>query len=258
MDESCSKNEKYKRIPIAVCIRYPFGKEDLRKIYKAMKNKISKNIREFLLAGILFLAFVIFTVIVMSVDVQKIGPEDSEVGLATVNRWFSESIGFNMIWYEITNLLGTVAIMVAAGFALLGLIQFIKRKSLFKVDRQILILGALYVTVVLFYIIFEYAIVNYRPVILDETLEASYPSSHTMMIICIMATAMIEFKRLFADKKALLVSSELIAFLILIVTVVGRLISGVHWFTDIIGGVLLSSALVALYIAVVKTTNREL
>lgn len=216
-----------------------------------------KNKKNFLLTGALFLLFSIFTVIVTTVDVKPIGPEQSYVGLASLNQFVFELFGVNLLWYTITDWLGVVAILFAFGFAALGLIQLIKRKSLLKVDLSILILGAFYVLVIAFYLIFENVIINYRPIILHTSLEASYPSSHTMIVIYIMATAMLQFHRLLAKHRTWLVVLDCISVLLIAVTIGGRLISGVHWFTDIVAGIILSSALVMLYYSVITHTEQR-
>lgn len=211
-----------------------------------------KSKKSFVVAIVLFLLFAGFTAIVSFVDVQPVGPEQSKIGLATLNQFVFERLGVHLIWYDITDWLGVVAILFAIWFSLLGLAQLIKRKSLLNVDYQILFLGAFYVIVIAVYIFFEYAIINYRPIILHTNLEASYPSSHTMIVICIMATAMMEFQRLFANQKTLRVILDSVSALIIAVTVVGRMISGVHWFTDIVAGILLSAALVMFYYSAVR------
>ncbi|MBE7725017.1 MAG: phosphatase PAP2 family protein [Enterocloster citroniae] len=216
-----------------------------------------KNKKNFLLTGALFLLFSIFTVIGTTVDVKPIGPEQSYVGLASLNQFVFELFGVNLLWYTITDWLGVVAILFAFGFAALGLIQLVKRKSLLKVDFSILILGVFYVLVIAFYLLFENVIINYRPIILHTSLEASYPSSHTMIVICIMATAMLQFHRLLAKHRTWLVVLDCISVLLIVVTIGGRLISGVHWFTDIVAGIILSSALVMLYYSVITHTEQR-
>ena len=152
----------------------------------------------------------------------------------------------NILPYNITDWLGLVAMIVALGFAVLGLVQLIKRKSLSRVDNSILVLGGFYLLVVAAYLFFEYNIVNYRPVLINSILEASYPSSTTMLVMCIMPTAMMQFHRLIQNKTVRIVVNILLG-IFTILMIVGRMLSGVHWFTDILGGMLISSALVMLY-----------
>lgn len=139
-------------------------------------------------------------------------------------------------------------------FGLLGLIQLIQRRNLWKVDADILVLGVFYLVVLGLYLLFEKAVVNYRPVLIDGALEASYPSSTTMLSLCVLVTAMLQLKSRMADgpcRTAVLVILALFtAFM-----VISRLISGVHWLTDILGGALLSTGLILLYDSVSSMLN---
>ncbi len=125
---------------------------------------------------------------------------------------------------------------------MIGLLQLIQRRSLFKVDASIIVLG-IYAIVIGVYVLFEFYIVNYRPILIDGYLEASYPSSHTMLACCFMAAAMLECRMLVKDRMINIIV-QVISLIIMAVIVIGRLISGAHWFTDIIGGLLISGALI--------------
>lgn len=213
-----------------------------------------KTKRNFAVTGILFLLFILFTVAVATFDVRPIGPDGSSVGFAAVNGFFFETFGVNDLWYEITDLAAYAAIGTALAFAAFGLIQLIKGKSLAKVDKKLLVTGGFYVAVAVAYVFFEIFVVNFRPVLTEDGLEASYPSSHTMLVICIMASAMILFSKILKSKKTATAVNAVIAVIILL-TVVGRLLSGAHWFTDILGGVLLSAALISLYRSVLELAD---
>ena len=194
-------------------------------------------------------AFVLWTVLVSYVDVRAIGQNASSVGFATLNGYVHNLTGVNMFLYTITDWLGLVPIGVAFGFAVLGLVQWVGRKSLFKVDRSIFALGGFYIIVLAMYIFFEIVVINYRPVLIDGYLEASYPSSTTMLVMCVMPTAMMQLHaRIKSDvfRRCVLISiAAFTAFM-----VIGRLISGVHWLTDIIGGALVSAGIVITYASV--------
>lgn len=205
-----------------------------------------KKKRSFFLAVGSLVAFVFWTVLITIVDVRAIGPRESSVGFAELNGWFHNLTGVNMSLYLITDWLGLVPIAVAFGFAVLGLVQWIRRKRILKVDGSILALGGFYIAVIAVYALFECVVVNYRPTLIEGYLEASYPSSTTMLVMCVMPTAMINLrdriKNAIARKCVLSLCALFIAFM-----VIGRLLSGVHWLTDIIGGLLVSVGLVEAY-----------
>ena len=204
----------------------------------------------FLVAAGLFAAFVVWTVLVRLVDVRPIGPRGSNVGFSTLNGAFHRMTGVHMTLYTVTDWLGLVPIGVAFGFAVVGLCQWIQRKSMLRVDRSILVLGGFYLAVMAAYVFFEMVVVNRRPVLIEGYLEASYPSSTTVLVMCVMPTAMMQLgdriRRRALKRGTLVTMAAFSAFM-----VIGRLFSGVHWLTDIIGGALLSASLVMLYVAIV-------
>lgn len=210
-----------------------------------------------LLLGVgLIAAFVLWTFLIMSVDVQYVGQRGTAIGFAEFNIWFHGLTGVSMLLYTVTDWLGLVPIAVCMCFTVMGLVQLIKRRSLFKVDLDILLLGIYYILVILTYLIFEMIPINYRPILIDGFLEASYPSSTTLLVLSVMPTLILQIKR---RSKRKTVKNAVCAFAVIfsVFMVVGRLISGVHWATDIIGSILLSFGLFALYSAVVLYTDKR-
>lgn len=198
-----------------------------------------------------FVLFVLWTVAVKFVDVRPIGPNASSVGFAAVNGLVHSFTDVHMSLYTLTDWLSFVPVGIVAGFAILGFIQLVKSKSILKVDCDILILGCFYAAVMAVYILFEAVVINYRPVLINGILEVSYPSSTTMLVMCIMPTAAMQLKSRIRNEKI----RRWIVWLIFVFTVLmvlARLISGVHWFSDIVGGALLSTALVMSYRGFIK------
>ena len=203
----------------------------------------------------LVVLFVIWTVALRLVDVREIGPQSSSVGFASLNKMVHNITGVHMSLYIITDWLGLVPVCFIMGFGILGLCQWIKRKNLFKVDWSILTLGGFYIVVMALYIFFEMFVVNYRPILINGNLEASYPSSTTMLVMCVMPTAIMQFNaRIKNGVLKRCITSAITAFIVFMV--IGRLISGVHWFTDIIGGALISAGLVLMYRAIIGLEDR--
>ena len=213
--------------------------------------------RNFTRAGVLFLAFAVFTVLTAVVDVQPIGPKGSKVGFAAVNQAVFRYLGADPRWEYVTDWVGVLAVVLMLAFAVTGLRQLIGRRSIRKVDGAILLLGGLYALMMAFYVFFENVVINYRPVLAEGFLEASYPSSHTVLVLCVMITAAVYIRTSFSDRKALCRGAEIAAVVCSVVTAAGRLLAGVHWVTDIVGGVLLSAALTALYRAALEWLQKR-
>ena len=198
--------------------------------------------------GIILLIFIVFAVMAATYNVDDIGPMDTEVGFSSLNGAMRDLLPLNPLFYDLSEYLGYLAIAAAGAFGVLGAAQMIKRKSLLKVDKKILAMGGLYVLLAAAYLLFEVVVINYRPVIMPgETLpEASFPSSHTMLVCVIMGGAFVVMKD-YVKNRGLRVALQIAALAVAALTVVARLMSGVHWLTDIVGGVILSLALVTLY-----------
>ena len=194
----------------------------------------------------LLAAFVLWTAAVCAVDVQPVGAMDSMVGFAGLNQWFHGLTGVHMGLYILTDWLSLLPVGLGFGFAGLGLCQWIRRRKLWLVDGDLLVLGGFYLAVLAVYLFFEVAVVNHRPVLINGVLEASYPSSTTVLVLCVGLTALWQFSRRIRNETLRRwVGASLLVYTVAMV--LGRLLSGVHWLSDIVGGVLISGALVAGY-----------
>lgn len=189
-----------------------------------------------------------FTGAVKLYDVDAIGPADTSVGFSHINAKFADMVGYNENYYNIADKLGYVVILIFLVFAFIGLVQMIKRRSLFKVDGNILALGGIYFGVFALYVLFEKLAIDYRPVIIDggTTPEASFPSSHTMMAIVVLVGAIMQLKY-YIDKKSVRLILMVIMIALMLAVVATRTLSGAHWLTDIVAGILYSLALIFAY-----------
>ena len=210
--------------------------------------------RNLIITILLLVSSIIFIVLLKRVDIKCDAVNNSCIGFATINQFIFDKIGVNMTWYTITDWLGIIPVLMSVVYAIIGLKQLMKRKSIKKVDKEILLLGVFYILVISIYILFEKCIINYRPILMNGFLEASFPSSHTLITICLCGSSIIVNNRLF--KKKFTKMLNVIYLFIIIITIIGRLISGVHWFTDIIGGILISSFLLMLFYLILNLNKK--
>ena len=221
-----------------------------------MKRNKKEWTRAMILGVISLTAFAIWTVLILVVDVQPVGQNGTDVGFAAFNVWFHKLTGVHMWLYAITDWLGLVPIFVCMIFGMMGLWQWIKRRRLLKVDCDILLLGTYYMIVILCYLVFEMIPINYRPIFIDGRMEASYPSSTTLLVLGVIPTLIFQAKcrvKRAITKKAIVIAANLFSAFM----VIGRLISGVHWFTDIVGSVILSTGLFLIYKAFVLLCEKK-
>ena len=238
--------EKNIEISVIMCYNKYSYVHEVRKGIKMIKKLTRKSELAFQQGRLLLIIFCIYTLAVKFIGREPIGPNESKVGFAGLNKWFRDLVNYNSAWYSISKFFGILVILTAVMFGLLGLIELIRRKNLWSVDMNYISLGFFYVVVAIVYFFFEIVAVNYRPVMTGDVLEASYPSTHTMLAICVMGSAMLQSGRLIRDTNKRFIFN-FAAFFIAFMTVLARAMSGVHWITDIIGGLLLSFGMVLMY-----------
>lgn len=193
-----------------------------------------------------FVLSIIFTILLLTVDVRE-SFHNPKLGLATLNEKVFTTIGESRFWYYFTQILGYLAILVVVCFAVIGVIQLIKNKSIKKVDKEIIGLGIVYVIIAIIYVFFEkVVVVNYRPILKDGVAAASFPSSHTLLACVVFSTALLEAKKLINIKFIKENLVFLLEFLVILMAG-GRLLSGVHWLSDIVASILYSGVIVSGY-----------
>ena len=205
----------------------------------------------------MILVFILWTILIQKVDVQPVGQNGTDIGFASVNTWFHQLTGVHMWIYTITDWLGLVPIVVCACFGFIGLTQWIRRRSLKKVDPDIILLGLYYILVILGYLIFEMIPINFRPIPIDGAMEASYPSSTTLLVLSVMPTLIFQVNRK-ANQSSVKTTVTVITVLFTALMVIGRTVAGVHWLTDILGAVFLSMGLYFLYRSVVLIIDQHI
>ena len=210
-----------------------------------------KKKKKYYLSIALFVICILYTIFVKIVDVSSIGPEYSKVGFSTMNKAFHDMFTYSEGWYKITKYLGYLPFLLVAYYGIIGFLQWIKRKDFFKIDKPIIALGIFYIMVWATYFFFEKIIINYRPVLMDGVLEASYPSSHTMLAICVCSSSLF-ISKYYIQKETLRQIVDISTWVVMLVLVIGRAISGVHWLSDIIGGILISGLLISLFYDSIK------
>ena len=221
-----------------------------------MTKKVISRKGNIIISGFLTIVSIVYTLLVKCVDVKSVGVDETKIGLSTFNLSIKDRTPYNESWYKLTKYLGYLWFVVCGIFAGYGIYLLIKNKSLKIIDYKLYILFSIFLLAIIFYIAFEFIKINYRPIILDGKKELSYPSSHTFLSISIFvpsALYIIDSK----FKKIIKYISVPLLLVLAIIIVVGRFLSGVHWFTDILGGIFISAGLVMTFNTVLNLFSKD-
>lgn len=208
--------------------------------YIEKANNSKKKLLIWIAIGLVYILLVAF------VDQQKNPVSDNKIGWGTINKGLHEAIGVHLSLDGFTDIFMYIALFTIGIFAGIGIYQLIRNKSLHKVDSDIITLGIMYIVMALLYIVFDKIPIDYRPIIMDGEVESSFPSSHTMIIIAVLGTAIIQCKKRVKNTNIKL-GLNIFLLICIVVNTICRFISGVHWFTDIVGGCIFGAVLIYLY-----------
>ena len=149
-----------------------------------------------------------------------------------------------MQWDKITNIILITSLVVLGIFVILGLCQWISRKSLKKVDKELLWFSLPLALMAITYVVFDkFLILNTRP---DGSGETSFPSTHVMVATTIfLLTAIILPKYIKSKVACAVLYLFMLAFIVLIS--VGRVLANKHWTSDVLGAIGFSFIFVAIY-----------
>lgn len=193
------------------------------------------------------LILLVYTLLVAFVDVKAIGPEGSSVGLASINAAFRDLVGQSAAFKIVSDVGFYFCVALCLFFIGLFLYQLLKRKSLLKVDRNLIALMYLYAMFIVLYLVFNSLIVvNYRPILKDGALDPSYPSTHVFLGI-VAGISAIDGIFVYIKNENSRLALMIVCWVALLLSCLGRTMSGMHWLTDLLGGLIFASVCLAWY-----------
>ena len=201
-----------------------------------------KKITYLLIGLIPLVLFITFTVMVRCVDAHYI--EDvGYLGFYTLNMNVNEFVRQqdNHLFDVLTDILLFLSLATVLPFAIIGIHQLVKRKSLAKVDPLIYFMLGAYILSVVHYVTFILTSINASPLSTPDEIKQSYPSTHVFIFITYLFVALTGLFRYIKMSKVAKISAICVVSILSIIMVIFRLYSGQHYLTDIIGGVLLAA-----------------
>lgn len=154
-----------------------------------------------------------------------------------------------MQWSKITDIILIASIAVLGVFAILGLCQWIQRKSLKKVDKPLLAMLVPLIFMAATYIIFDkFLVLNTRP---NGSGEPSFPSTHTMVVATIFLCVALILPR-YIKSKAAIITLDILMLALTILVCIGRVAANMHWISDVIGGLIFAVIFAVIYYLIIR------
>lgn len=206
-----------------------------------------KNLIWWILAATMLVAFSVWTVLIKTVDVRAVGADGVVVGLAGLNDWWWGLCGTKAVAKLLSDLVGYLVLVLLVGLAVWQVVVAIRGRSL-RLARHWWVLDGVIVALLVCYLVFELVVVNGRPLLVDGALKASYPSTHTLLFAVVLPLVAATVWREI-NNRPLRFTVAAVCGVLLVAGVILRAIAGVHWLSDIIGGLFLAATLVFTYLA---------
>ena len=221
------------------------------KILRPKQNKhMCKHKRQswFLIATTLTVFFVVFTLTLKLVDMQS--DSSQFIGWASINIWWRDLIGVHFSWHIISHFIALISLLVLTGILIWQVITVFHRRKLSALTRNWWVFDITLLALGLSYLLFQIVAINYRPIQVDGAIEISYPSSHSLLITTTWLLIIFRLRREIQSQtwRRILI---IVGWTLMLTGVIARLLCGYHWFTDIVGGVLLGTVFAAWYQAFV-------
>lgn len=197
------------------------------------------------------LLFLLFLIMLYTVDVKNIGAGVTKVGLCFINNHSFMASNASM-WDKISDVCMYLGIGVIGALFILGVVQLIQRKNILKVDKEILVFGCLVVLMIIIWLFFDKVlIVNNRPILVDGKVECSFPSTHIMITsFALLSGSYYLFKKI--NKKHLTIIMYVASAIIVTICFLGRVLSGMHFLTDAVCGLLMGLFLFFSLLAILQ------
>lgn len=177
-----------------------------------------------------------------------------------MNDAIFDFFGTNKTFDRISDILLVVMLAIVAGFALSGLAQLIKRKKFKKVDSEIVsMIPSLLLLVAIYFLFDKVWVLNYRPILVNGVAEASFPSTHTLIAVTVLGMTMMSLPRYIKNRKQRILI-DVLALIAMAAMAFLRVASGMHWMTDVLGGIVFGIDLVLVYggaLRVIKERRHE-
>lgn len=213
---------------------------------------MKKFINLYTILGASFLFLFILLIILLCFDKAVIAENGYEVGLSHINNLVNYSYKENVDL--MSDLIFYVTFIVVIYAFSIGLYQLIKKKSLYKVDKSIIIFGIALVIAIIVWLLFDKVIeLNIRP---THKIEGSFPSTH-VMLATFFALSCHGFLCLRDQDKLIKYSSLVLAIIIIVIVTITRVIAGVHYITDVCGGLFIGLSFYFCTFGLIKAFDKK-